>query len=65
MWALSNRVVPEKDISFIHNAQGHELDPCSDERGVQTKMIIDATLSDESRCLERVRYPKVNLKDYQ
>ena len=65
MWALSNRVVPEKDISYIHNAQGHELDPCSDERGVQTKMIIDATLSDESRCLERVRYPKVNLKDYQ
>lgn len=65
MWAISNRVIPEKDIFYVPNAQGHELDPCSDERGVQTKMGIDATLSDESRCLERVRYPQVNLKDYQ
>ncbi|MCI8476869.1 MAG: UbiD family decarboxylase [Oscillospiraceae bacterium] len=64
MWALSNRVIPEKDIFYVPNAQGHELDPCSDERGVQTKMGIDATLSDESRVLERVRYPKVNLQDY-
>ena len=63
MWAVSNRVVPEKDIFYIPNAQGHELDPCSDERGVQTKMGIDATLSEESRVLERVRYPKVNLKE--
>lgn len=65
MWALSNRVIPEKDIFYVNNAQGHELDPCSDERGVQTKMGIDATLSDESRCLERVRYPLVDLKNYQ
>lgn len=65
MWAVSNRVIPERDIFYIHNAQGHELDPCSDERGVQTKMGIDATLNEESRCLERVRYPKVDLKDYQ
>ena len=64
MWAVSNRVIPEKDIFYIHNAQGHELDPCSDERGVQTKMGIDATLSEDSRVLERVRYPKVDLKDY-
>ena len=65
MWAVSNRVIPEKDIFYIHNAQGHELDPCSDERGVQTKMGIDATLSEDSRVLERVRYPKVDLKDYE
>lgn len=64
MWALSNRVVPERDIFYIQNAQGHELDPCSDERGVQTKMGIDATLDEQTRCLERVRYPKVDLKDY-
>lgn len=64
MWALSNRVVPERDIFYIQNAQGHELDPCSDERGVQTKMGIDATLNEDSRCLERVRYPKVDLKKY-
>ena len=46
------------------NSQGHELDPCSDERGMQTKMGIDATLSESSRCLQRVRYPKVSLADY-
>lgn len=64
MWAVSNRVIPARDIFYVPNAQGHELDPCSDERGVQTKMGIDATLDDESRVLERVRYPKVNLQDY-
>lgn len=64
MWAMSNRVIPEKDIFTVPNAQGHELDPCSDMRGVQTKMGIDATLDTDSRCLERVRYPRVNLKDY-
>ena len=27
MWAVSNRVIPERDIFYIHNAQGHELIP--------------------------------------
>lgn len=65
MWAVSNRVIPEKDIFYVPNSQGHELDPCSDERGVQTKMGIDATLSEDSRILERVSYPKVDLNDYK
>ncbi len=64
MWALSNRVIPEKDIFYVPNAQGHELDPCSDERGLQTKMGIDATLSDESRGYERVKYPEVDILKY-
>ncbi len=66
MWALSNRVIPEKDIFYIHGAQGHELDPCSDKRGVQTKMGIDATLSSEfeGRDYERAVYPRVNLSEY-
>lgn len=64
MWALSSRVVPEKDIFYVPNAQGHELDPTSDERGVQTKMGIDATLSEDSKGFERVRYPLVDLKEY-
>ncbi|NMC30874.1 MAG: UbiD family decarboxylase [Veillonellaceae bacterium] len=63
-WAVSNRVVPERDIFYVPNAQGHELDPCSDQRGVQTKMGIDATLSEDSKGLERVRYPQVDLKEY-
>jgi len=64
MWALSCRVVPEKDIFYIPNAQGHELDPSSDKRGVQTKMGIDATLSEESKGFERVKYPEVDLSLY-
>ena len=32
---------------------------------VYKRQGIDATLNEESRCLERVRYPKVDLKDYQ
>ena len=66
LWALSNRVIPEKDIFTIHGAQGHELDPSSDFRGVQTKMGIDATLCSEyeNRDYERVVYPKIDLTDY-
>lgn len=64
MWALSSRVVPEKDIFYVPGAQGHELDPTSDKRGVQTKMGIDATLDEESKGFERVSYPLVDLKDY-
>jgi 2,5-furandicarboxylate decarboxylase 1 len=64
MWALSARVIPEKDIFYVPNAQGHELDPCSNERGVQTKMGIDATRREDSRGFERVRYPEVDLSLY-
>lgn len=64
MWVLSNRVIPERDIFYVPNSQGHELDPCADRRGVTTKMGIDATLSDESKGFARVVYPDVDLKDY-
>jgi len=64
MWAMSCRVIPEKDIFYIPNAQGHELDPCSDERGTQTKMGIDATLAENSREIERVSYPEADLSRY-
>lgn len=64
MWALSNRVVAEKDIFYVKGAQGHELDPTSDDRGVQTKMGIDATLWEEVNDLERAIYPDVDLNEY-
>ncbi|MBR4869988.1 MAG: UbiD family decarboxylase [Oscillospiraceae bacterium] len=64
MWAVSTRVKPEDDIFYVPNAQGHELDPCSDTRGVQTKMGIDATRNTESRTNTRVVYPKVDLSKY-
>lgn len=64
LWAVSNRVIPERDIFYIPQAQGHELDPCSDSRGVQTKMGIDATLNDDSKGFERVVYPDIDLTRY-
>ncbi|MEI7884094.1 MAG: UbiD family decarboxylase [Clostridia bacterium] len=63
-WAVSNRVIPDQDIFYIPHSQNHELDPSADERGVGTKMGIDATLSATSRGKERVIYPKVNLADW-
>jgi 2,5-furandicarboxylate decarboxylase 1 len=63
-WAVSNRVNPREDIFIIPNAQGHELDPCSDERGVQNKMGIDATLASAKKALKRVVYPTVDLANY-
>ncbi len=64
MWALSTRVDPKKDIFYIPYSQGHELDPASDERGVQTKMGIDATLWEEKKNLEKVIYEKIDLNNY-
>lgn len=63
LWALSTRVRPEEDIFYVKNAQGHELDPTSDSRGVQTKMGIDATMR-EDRPYEKVVYPSVDLARY-
>ncbi len=64
MWAVSNRVDPRNDIFYIPNAQGHEMDPASNRRGVQTKMGIDATLWEEKKDLKKVVYPEVNLAEY-
>ena len=64
MWAMSNRVIPERDIFYVPHSQGHELDLSSDSRGVQTKMGVDATLDDESKGFERVSYPIVDLREY-
>jgi 2,5-furandicarboxylate decarboxylase 1 len=65
LWALTNRVDWSRDIFTISGAQGHEMDPTSDERGVQTKIGIDATYKPERRNYgERIRYPEVDLSKY-
>ena len=61
LWALSTRVRPDIDIFTIPGAQGHELDPTSDDRGVLCKVGIDATQMAENAGFERVRYRGVNL----
>ena len=64
-WALTNRVHWLDDVFTVANSQGHEMDPTGDQRGVGTKVGIDATYKRERREYgERVRYPSVNLGDY-
>ena len=46
-------------------AQGHEMDPTADTRGISTKVGIDATYKRERREYgSRVSYPTINLNDY-
>ena len=65
LWALTNRVDWSRDTFLVPGAQGHEMDPTADMRGVQTKIGIDATYKPERRDYgERIRYPEVDLKNY-
>jgi len=65
LWALTNRVDWSRDIFYVPGAQGHEMDPTADQRGVHTKIGIDATYKPERRDYgERIRYPDVDLSKY-
>ena len=64
-WALTNRVHWGDDVFAVPFAQGHEMDPTADQRGISTKVGIDATYKRERREYgERVSYPAVDLGDY-
>lgn len=65
LWALTNQVDWSRDVFLVPGAQGHEMDPTADERGVHTKIGIDATYKPERRAYgERVSYSPVDLKKY-
>ncbi len=65
LWALTNRVDWSKDVFTVPSAQGHEMDPTADIRGVHTKIGIDATYKRERREYgERVNYSMVDLSKY-
>jgi 2,5-furandicarboxylate decarboxylase 1 len=65
LWALTNRVDWGQDVFTIPGAQGHEMDPTANERGVHTKIGIDATYKPDRRDYgERIRYPAVDLSQY-
>lgn len=65
LWALTNRVDWSRDTFTVPGAQGHEMDPTADARGVHTKIGIDATYKPERREYgERIRYPEVDLGEY-
>ena len=64
-WALTSRVDWGRDVFTIPDAQGHEMDPTADTRGVHTKIGIDATYKRERREYgERVTYATVDLTNY-
>lgn len=64
-WALTNRVHWLDDVFTAGHAQGHEMDPTADNRGVSTKVGIDATYKRERREYgERVAYAPVDLQKY-
>lgn len=66
LWALTNRVDWRQDVFQVPNAQGHEMDPVADNRGVSTKLGIDATYKRERREYgERVSYKMVDLNKYE
>jgi 2,5-furandicarboxylate decarboxylase 1 len=65
LWALTNRVDWGRDYFVVPGSQGHEMDPTANERGVHTKIGIDATYKPERRDYgDRIRYPDVDLSDY-
>jgi len=65
LWALTNRVDWSRDVFTVPGAQGHEMDPTANERGIHTKIGIDATYKPDRRDYgERIRYPNVDLSDY-
>ena len=62
---VTNRVNWDLDVFTVPNAQGHEMDPTADQRGISTKVGIDATYKRERRDYgQRVAYPAVDLGDY-
>lgn len=64
-WALTNRVDWAADTFTVPGAQGHEMDPTADTRGISTKLGIDATYKRERREYgERVAYPAIDLGPY-
>ena len=64
-WALTNRVHWTDDVFAVPHAQGHEMDPTATQRGVSTKVGIDATYKRERREYgSRVAYPSVDLGNY-
>ena len=65
LWAITNRVDWRQDVFQVPNAQGHEMDPVADIRGVATKLGIDATYKRERREYgTRVSYKMVDLSAY-
>lgn len=66
LWALTNRVDWSRDVFTVPGSQGHEMDPTANERGVHTKIGIDATYKPERRDYgERIRYPSVDLTKFK
>jgi 2,5-furandicarboxylate decarboxylase 1 len=52
-------------VFTVPGAQGHEMDPANDSKGIGTKIGIDATFDKGRRPYgQRVSYPMVELAKY-
>ena len=47
LWAITNRVHWERDVFQVGEAQGHEMDPTADKRGISTKVGIDTPIREK------------------
>jgi 2,5-furandicarboxylate decarboxylase 1 len=65
LWALTTRVDWSRDLFLVPGAQGHEMDPTADARGIHTKIGVDATADKGRRDYAgRVRYQDVDVSKY-
>lgn len=65
LWAITNRVDWRQDVFQVPDAQGHEMDPVADQRGISTKLGIDATYKRERREYgSRVSYAPIDLSQW-
>jgi 2,5-furandicarboxylate decarboxylase 1 len=64
MWAVTTRTRWDRDCTVIPGALGNRLDPSSNAESVQAKVIIDATLGEDRRRYQKVRYPRIDLSKY-
>lgn len=65
LWAITSRVEWGDDNAFfVPGSQNHEMDPAADNRGLGTKVGIDATFKGRRGYEKRVRYQPVDLAKY-
>ena len=64
MWAVSNRVVPERDILYVPNAQGHEADPAPMSGAYRPRWALTPRWTARAAVGAGGAIPKVDLNLY-
>ncbi|MCS6774880.1 MAG: UbiD family decarboxylase [Anaerolineae bacterium] len=65
LWTMTTWGTGGQDVFTVPRAQGHEMNPANDSKGIVTKIGIDATFDRGRRPRgQRVSYPMVELARY-